>query len=294
MSSIYSRRISSNLSNIKYDTLSVCTFNILAPCYKRLSSEHDRESFYHSLWQKRHLSIINLLQSLEINLICLQEFWLKNSLFIQLYKSNLSSKYSFYTLQRTGFLDDGLAILVDSKRFKVVDKYDIKLNDIGNRIGLLLNLEFNEKNILLINLHLTFPHYRFERRLRLKQMKRFLDLIYNYQVSKNLLNKSSIILCGDFNSSYHNDNVYQLVEKHFQSSYKFIHGNEPHVTHLTHRNEELGVDFIFYKSNLLQPISSELIPHGCNHLIWNDHTKWILSDHRAIFTIFKYDNNRNN
>ncbi|CAF1324607.1 unnamed protein product [Rotaria sordida] len=289
MSSVYSRRMSSNLSDIKNNTLSVCTFNILAPCYKRLSSEKDRESCYDSLWQKRHLSIINLLQSLEINLICLQEFWFKNPLFIQLYKSNLSSKYSFYTLQRTGFLDDGLAILVDTNYLKVIDKYELKLNDIGNRIGLLLNLELNGKNILLINLHLTFPHYRFERRLRLKQMNKFLELIHNYQISKNLLNQCSIILCGDFNSSYHNDNVYQLVENHFQSSYKFIHGYEPHVTHFTHRNEQLGVDFIFYKSNVLQPIASELIPRGCNHLVWNDQSQWMLSDHRAILTIFKYN-----
>jgi mRNA deadenylase 3'-5' endonuclease subunit Ccr4 len=269
------------------NTLSVCTFNILSPCYKRLSSEHDRESAYESLWQARHLSIIKLLQSLEINLICLQEFWFKNSLFAQLYQSNLSSKYSFYTLRRTGFLDDGLAILVDSKNVQFVNKCEFKLNDIGHRIGLLLHLEFDGKPLLLFNVHLTFPHYRFERHVRLKQIKKFLDLIHDYQLSKNLVNKCSIILCGDFNSSYHNDPVYHIIEKHYQSSYKLIHGYEPYVTHLTHRNEQLGVDFIFYKSKNLQPISSELIPKGCNHLIWNDESNWELSDHRAVLTTFK-------
>jgi len=273
------------------NTLSVCTFNVLAPCYKRLSSEHDRESAYEPLWQTRHLSIINLLQSLEIDLICLQEFWFKNPLFAKLYQSNLSSKYSFYTLRRTGLRDDGLAILVDSQKLKFVDKCEFKLNDVGHRVGLLLHIEFNGKPLLLINVHLTFPHYRFEHRVRLKQIRKFLDLIYEYQLSKNLLNQCSIILCGDFNSSYHNDLVYQLIEKQFQSSYKFIHGYEPHVTHLTHRNEQLGVDFIFYKSNILQPISSELIPKGCNQLIWYDQTGWKLSDHRAVLTTFKYHEN---
>jgi mRNA deadenylase 3'-5' endonuclease subunit Ccr4 len=269
------------------NTLSVCTFNILSPCYKRLSSEYDRESSYESLWQNRHLSIIKLLQSLEINLICLQEFWFKNPLFAQLYQSNLSSKYSFYTLRRTGFLDDGLAILVDSKNVQFIDKCEFRLNDVGHRVGLLLYLEFHGQPLLLFNVHLTFPHYRFERRVRLKQIKKFLELIYDYQLSKNLLNQCSIILCGDFNASYHNDSVYQTIEKHYQSSYKFIHGYEPYVTHLTHRNEQLGVDFIFYKSKSLQPISSELIPKGCNHLIWNDQSNWNLSDHRAILTTFK-------
>lgn len=275
-------------SNVRNDTLSVCTFNILAPCYKRLSSEYDRESAYDTMWQARHLSIIKVLQSLDINLICLQEFWLKNPLFSQLYKSNLSSKYSFYTLQRTGALDDGLAILVDSNHVQVIDKCDFKLNDVGNRVGLLLHLRFRDKDLLLLNVHLTFPHYRFERRVRLKQIKKFLELLSDYQKSKNLLDHCSTIICGDFNSSYHHDLVYQLIERNqFLSSYRFINGTEPNVTHLTHRKEQLGVDFIFYKSNILQPISSELIPRGCNHLIWHDQSGWKLSDHRPVLTVFQ-------
>ncbi|UJR07637.1 hypothetical protein I4U23_011925 [Adineta vaga] len=285
ISSMYHRMMS---TNVKHDTLSVCTFNVLAPCYKRLSSEIDRESAYDTMWQARHLSIIKLLQSLNINLICLQEFWLKNPLFAQLYTSNLSSKYSFYTLQRTSSLDDGLAILVDTNHLQVIDKCEFKLNDVGNRVGLLLHLKFQEKNLLLFNIHLTFPHYRFERRVRIKQIKKFLDLLNEYQKSKNLFNQCSIIFCGDFNSSYHHDHVYQLIENNqFQSSYRVIHGTEPNVTHLTHRKEQLGVDFIFYKSDFLQPISSELIPRGCNHMKWHDQSGWNLSDHRAILTTFQ-------
>ena len=267
--------------------LSVCTFNILSPCYKRLSSEYDRESAYESLWQARHLSIIELLQSLNANLICLQEFWFKNRSFVQLYQSSFSSKYSFYTLRRTGSADDGLAILVDNQNVKFINKCEFKLRDIGNRVGLLLHLEYQNKPLLLFNVHLTFPHYRFERHVRLKQIKRFLHLIDEYQSSRNLHNKCSIILCGDFNASYQNDPVYTSMEKHYQSTYKRIHGHEPFVTHLTHRKEQLGVDFIFYKSPYFRPISSELLPRGCNHLIWNDETNWMLSDHRAILTVFQ-------
>src|SRR5205085_11053505 len=100
---------------------------------------------YESLWQTRHLSIVKLLQSLEINIICLQEFWFKNLLFAQLYEKNLSTKYTFYTLRRTGLLDDDLAILVDKKNIKFLDKCEFKLNDIGHRVGLLLHIEFNYK-----------------------------------------------------------------------------------------------------------------------------------------------------
>ena len=53
------------------NNLSVFTFNILATCYKHLSSEYDRESSYESIWQTHHLSIINIRQSLEIHILCL-------------------------------------------------------------------------------------------------------------------------------------------------------------------------------------------------------------------------------
>ncbi len=279
-------------SEIMTNNFSICTFNILAPCYKRLSSEYDRESDYESIWKSRHLSIITLLQSLRIHLICLQEFWLNDRSFVDLYESHLSSKYSFHYVQRTHDLDDGLAIFVDRNYFKVIDKVDLLLHDIGNRVGLLLNLEYNGKCLLLVNIHLTFPHNAFDRRLRLTQMKKFLQLIEEYQVKKNLKNKCSIILCGDLNDACDNDAVYQLLEKQFQSSYLQIHGKEPKVTHLTHRNEQLGVDFIFYQSNIIQPISSELIPRGCDQHNWNDATKWNLSDHRAILTTFQYSDHQ--
>ncbi len=153
------------------NNFSICTFNILVPYYKRLSSEYDRENDYESTWKSRHLSIINLLQSLQIHLICLQEFWLNDRSFVDLYESHLSSRYSVHYVQRTHDLDDGLAIFVDRNYFEVVDKVDLLLYDIGNRVGLLLNLEYNNgKCLLLVNIHLTFPHNAFDRRLRLTQM----------------------------------------------------------------------------------------------------------------------------
>ncbi len=94
------------------------------------------------------------------------------------------------------------------------------------------------------------------------------------------------------NDACDNDAVYQLLEKQFQSSYFQIHGKELKVIHLTHRNEQLGVDFIFYQSNIIQPVSSELIPRGCDQYKWNDATKWNLSDHRAILTTFQYSDHQ--
>jgi hypothetical protein len=74
----------------------------------------------------------------------------------------LQTKYFFYYVQRTNDFDDGLIILVDKNNLKVIDKYDL-LNNIGNRIGLSLNIEFNGKCLLLIDIHLIFPHNSFDR-----------------------------------------------------------------------------------------------------------------------------------
>ena len=35
------------------------------------------------------------------------------------------------------------------------------LNDIGNRVALLLHLEYENRPLIVVNLHLTFPHYSF-------------------------------------------------------------------------------------------------------------------------------------
>ena len=276
--------------NHNKETISVLTFNILAPCYKRLSSESDRESLHPNLWLNRHQSIIDLIQSLNLDLICLQEYWLSEKSFIELYQSILSTKYSFHYVQRTHNLADGLAILIDRHRFQLVNKVDLLLNDIGNRVGLLLHLNFREHPLILVNIHLTFPHDSFDIELRLKQMTKFLQMIDEYINKLDLFDRCSIILCGDLNSPFENDPVYQLLNQYFKSSYCCVHGLEPLVTHLTHRNEELCTDFIFFRSNRLTPTSSELFPKDCDPSLWKNqqNNPWKLSDHRALQSDFEF------
>lgn len=273
------------------DRFSILTFNILAPCYKRLQSEADRESSYDNVWMERNKKIIDLVERLDLNLICLQEFWVKNRSFVQLYESRLSAKYSCYYVRRTSGIDDGLAIFVDRSRFEFVNKVDLILNDIGNRVGLLVHLKMRAHHLIVVNVHLTFPHHSFDIELRLQQIKSFLDLIDKYLSSNEITSDCSVILCGDFNSCSQNDSVYQLIEKTFQSSYRFVNGQEALVTHLTHRNEQLPTDFIFFRSNKLQPLLSCLIPENCDPSNWKDDRQqyqWNLSDHRPVRSVFHF------
>lgn len=91
-------------------------------------------------------------------------------------------------------------------------KVDLLLYDIKNRVGLLLHLQLNGQNLLLVNIHLTFPHNAYDRRSRLTQMKQFLHLIEAYQTKKNLLKQWSVIICEDVNGASDNDPVYQLLD----------------------------------------------------------------------------------
>lgn len=278
-----------NLPSNVSKRFSICTFNVLAPCYKRLTSENERESSSEKLWRDRQSSIIGLLDSLRIDIICLQEFWFGSQSFVDLYRSAFQSNYSFYYLQRKNPTDDGLAVFVRNQHFKVVESCHLILNDVGNRVGLLLNLDFHGRTILLLNLHLTFPHHRFERHVRWKQIRKLLNLVDEYKMTKKLSTSCTVIVCGDFNSSSMSDPVYQLVSRQYRSSYLSVHGSEPSVTHLTHRDEQLAVDFIFYKSDCFVPIESHLIPDGCDPSNWFDHTNWNLSDHRPLLSTFQWN-----
>jgi len=46
----------------------------------------------------------------------------------------------------------------------VKNKIDLLLTDIDNSVGLLLNLEYNGKCFLTLNVHFVFPQNLFDRR----------------------------------------------------------------------------------------------------------------------------------
>lgn len=123
---------------------SVATFNVLAPCYKRLDvtsgvsgdlsstssvySEADkkvlgmgvgrrkprpRESQFCELWKTRCREMCVFLTSAEnsFDVIALQEYWFHDE-YDAIVKSFFAQDYFFVTLQRTGEKRDGLVTLV--------------------------------------------------------------------------------------------------------------------------------------------------------------------------------------
>ena len=234
--------------------LSLCTFNLLAPCYKRLSKKNDslRENNNVLLMTKRINKSNTFYQNILTDIICLQEYYF-NDLFQKIYTNELVNIYDIYTLQRTKNKQDGLAILIlkQNPYLKILKQYNITMLNIpSNRICLAIKLyhEAIDQYFLISNIHLTFPHDHHDYKLRLKQIKYAIKRLENI-IDENK-EEMNIILAGDFNlaTSISNDNVCEFLK---QQGFKLISLNdhdEKHITHLTHNNHETFVDFIWLKS----------------------------------------------
>lgn len=106
-------------------TLSVATFNVLAPCYRRLSwsavateecvrreGRRPRESEFVGLWRSRCADMCEFLRRDDsFDILCLQEFWFEKEYTEKVYK-NFESEYQMISLQRTGGKPDGVLTMV--------------------------------------------------------------------------------------------------------------------------------------------------------------------------------------
>eukprot|EP01083_Nonionella_stella_P119419 356953_1 len=237
-------------------SISVLTFNILAPCWKRCDDEGSREEHFTDIWRQRQLECIKLICNESPDIICIQEFWFKQP-FIELYRSALSG-YEFRACQRTGHKPDGVCIMVRKSSLEVVESREILFRGHGDRCAVLTRIRLRDKkdsDFLLANTHLTFPEGTFDHIRRKKQIQLLTDHISNF-ISERRLKAISVIMCGDFNGSP-GGAVYDIVKSAgYESSYLACNGVEAGVTHRNHNGGEVGVDFIFFQHIKCVPPSS--------------------------------------
>ena len=89
---------------------------------------------------------------------------------------------------------------------------------------------------------------------------------FNKENENNKIN--TIILCGDFNCNYNENEVQMAIKNGYKSSFRSINPmylNKNPVTHLNHEKEKVGVDFILYKNLVndiinIKPIQSRIYP----------------------------------
>jgi protein angel len=238
------------LAPMRPRSLSLMTFNLLAPCYfrhgGRLESEHK------AAFLSRAQAAIHAIKREQSDLVCLQEFWFQRE-YQRAFRHAFHPTHYLHSVKRPGDKQDGLAVFVDKRKLELHYVEDVDLvGEAGDRVALLLHVatKWNRESVplaqrsfLVVNSHLTFPHNHMYASLRLTQIDRVLSAVRKY-IARQDLHDVPVLLCGDFND--YDDPVYRLVTRHgFASMFAEMHGREARITHCNHNNREVGVDFIF-------------------------------------------------
>jgi len=250
----------------------ISSFNLLAPCYKRLAKRDEvtgrrkRESSDYGTWNRRAINTMDFFDKVlypSSDIIAFQELWLDNDYLKLITDSITKSNYSICTLQRTGEKNDAVALAYNNKLFSIKGQEHIYLCSQGDRVALLLWLCHNptNKNLLVASTHLSFPHNVFDRMNQMRQMQTLTEAIDMY-VNKNNVGAATNIILGDFNVEGKSPVCDHLRDSGYFSSFEVIAPLNSHkdlnnpekplkfVSHRTHRNEDLGVDHIFFKPEL--------------------------------------------
>ena len=223
-------RASSASTNDSSSSVSVTTFNVLAPCYKRVTNPEDgsiaMEATFSELALERQARIVDMLCSdVRSSILCLQEFWHASEEVRGLYERGLrDAGYVTHSTPRTGGRPDGLLTAVRASEFDVLDRRDILFNDCGDRVAALLHLRHAASgssetapaesassvgDVLLVNTHLLFPHNSNSTLIRLRESFKILEYLHEYQekmmseVTENggVARRLPVVMCGDFNGS---------------------------------------------------------------------------------------------
>ena len=144
-----------------------------------------------------------------------------------------------------------------SKDWEVVHEADIDFEDAAGRCAQLLHLRRvattvprSPSELIVANVHLLFPHNEASARIRVRQVHKLLTMVDQYKDC--LARPPPSLLCGDFNGR-HDGPVVQFLSRYgWQSTLgqqlearRGLGGATAWVSHFTHEQQAVGVDFIF-------------------------------------------------
>ena len=258
-------------------TFTVSTLNILAPIYKRLGFMKT-ESQYPELYLNRNLEVVKVLGEVDnVDVICLQEVWLDKSL-LGIFNEKYGEKYNFYHHAR-GYGEEGIAMFI-SKKY-TIDKIVAFNHPYSGRPFLFAFVNVCEgKQLLVSTVHLTYC----------SEQERIMEVQVITDTLKELLKNPNVIgtiFTGDFNSTRDSIVIQKMLAVGLQSSYHFVHGQEPKITHRDHRGTDSACDFIFFQglgNNEIKPVISQVLPSHYSSDSWPE--EFTATDHRMISTEF--------
>ena len=169
-------------------SLSLLTYNVLAPCYYRCGGRQ-RESAVPERWVARLTRCIDAAFAADVDVLCFQEVWTREPRVLRLLEERVGHKC--YWLNRSGTKEDGVAIVVRSVNptsgvtVRALRRADVAFNSFGKRVALALLLEVcptgapaaAARRVVVCTTHLTFPHSAFDEKLRFTQAALLAELI---------------------------------------------------------------------------------------------------------------------
>lgn len=322
-------QINEDNENTKHE-FTICSFNIWCPFWNDADGVEAKSI---DRWKKRNNDILQALSSdikhksksdpneekvaspdndiadipsipsINADIYCIQEYWCDNKDFRNLYTNYLSKRnYKIIYLTRTSSRKpDGVAMIINTKKFKIIQKYDIEYSS-SNRIAIIMILQHIKSgiNIAIGNTHFTFPT-SYNGSSRKLQCNQFVQFMNKYGATNKI---SMNILCGDYNCDINQTEAILCLNYGYKSSFHVCNaeelngdkGNIKCISHLTHNRTQVFVDHIFYKGNknvddknkfAFKPIDSYLYPRNVSYDKWPRKSEYDLSDHRPLVTTFQ-------
>eukprot|EP00049_Salpingoeca_infusionum_P007274 m.118185 g.118185 ORF g.118185 m.118185 type:complete len:453 (+) comp13647_c0_seq4:86-1444(+) len=245
-----------------------------------------RESERPELYRKRHEAILSFLEHHQpLDILCLQEYWF-NKDFRALYETNFK-QHRCYTLKRPDPKQDGVAIFV-GPHLQTIATRSVHFETEGERVALLLHLRIRDTSmcdvlgdVIVANTHLIFPHDMHSNEVQVEQVRQLTQAISEFEQEQGVYTS---IITGDFNSDAFSPPLQFLYSQGFESLFGHLHQRELAVTHLSHRGDELGVDFVLFRSTQHAPgfevHNAAVLPENIGDETWPEQFK--LSDHRPV------------
>jgi endonuclease/exonuclease/phosphatase family metal-dependent hydrolase len=321
----------SSVSNYQYigqTDIKICSFNILAPCYYKITNSDGTsamEAEDKNRYMQRNIEICNALLETNADVINLQEFWCANDDIKKLYREKFCHSSSMYTLKefpRSSYWrsrDDGLAVLVKESKVVLQDYRAISFHDCGDRVGqlMLLAIKPTDSNgntlpdvpyqqLICVNTHLLFPHNENSSKIRLREVTKILGYIESYRqinLCTTICGRSDVripvVLCGDFNGSP-NGQVYQYIKSQsYKSAIEHVltsSESSSWISHRSHLKTNIAVDHIFYINPSNQEedaLKNVPVPNWMN-LVFNELMEKIIKEYgtnsmKEIFSRFDQD-----